>query len=71
MGGGDPNEFRKNAAGVTPFIIIYAPNENRILTLAEYVATGKSDNTPSVIEAMPILDKYFKKDGLPAKQCSA
>jgi hypothetical protein len=71
MGGGDPDEFRKNAAGVTPFIIIYAPNEEGILTLAEYVATGKSDNTPSVIEAMPILDKYFKGNDLSAQQCSA
>jgi len=61
MGGGDPDEFRKNAAGVTPFIIIYAPNGDGVLTLAEYIATGKAENTPSVIKAMPTLDKYFKK----------
>lgn len=61
MGGGDPDEFRKNAAGVTPFIIIYAPNGDGVLSLAEYIATGKAENTPSVIGAMPVLDKYFKR----------
>ncbi len=59
MGGGDPDNFRKTAAGVTPFIIIYAPDENRVLKLAEYIATGKAEKTPSVIESSPTLEKYF------------
>jgi len=31
MGGGDANNFRKTAAGVTPFIIVYSADENGIL----------------------------------------
>ncbi len=60
MGGGDPDEFRKTAAGVTPFIILYAPDENGVLQLAEYIATGKAENTPSIRNNMHVLDRYFK-----------
>jgi hypothetical protein len=60
MGGGDPDEFRKTAAGVTPFIILYTPDENGILQFAEYIATGKAESTPSIRNNMHILDKYFK-----------
>ena len=59
MGNGDPDNFRKTAAGVTPFIIIYAADENGILRFAEYVSTGKAENTPSVRESTHILDKYL------------
>ena len=59
MGGGDPDEFRKNAAGVTPFLIIYAADDHGVLKFAEYVATGKAELTPSIAEAMPGLEKYF------------
>jgi len=61
MGGGDPDNFRKTAAGVTPFIIIYAPNDEGILEFKEYVATGKSEKTPSVIEAVPLFEMYFSE----------
>ena len=60
MSGGDVDEFRKTAAGVTPFIIIYAPDENGVLQFAEYVATGKAENTPSIRNNMHVLDRYFK-----------
>ena len=59
MGGGDVDNFRKTAAGVTPFIIVYAADENSVLRFAEYVSTGKAENTPSIRESMHILDKYF------------
>ena len=60
MSGGNVEEFRKTAAGVTPFIIIYAPDKNGVLQFAEYIATGKAENTPSIRDNMHILDRYFK-----------
>jgi hypothetical protein len=59
MAGGDPDNFRKTAVGVTPFIIIYTADENGVLKFAEYRSTGKAENTPSVRECMPLFDKYF------------
>ena len=46
--------------GVTPFIIIYTADDNGVLEYKEYVSTGKAENTPSIRENMPRLDKYFK-----------
>jgi len=60
MGGGDPDNFRKTAAGVTPFIIIYTADKNGVLKFAEYRSTGKAENTPSIRECMPLFDRYFK-----------
>ncbi|MBW1799284.1 MAG: hypothetical protein JRJ85_01010, partial [Deltaproteobacteria bacterium] len=60
MGGGDVENFRKTAAGVTPFIIIYTADSDGILQYQEYISTGKAENTPSIRENMPQLDKYFK-----------
>ncbi len=60
MGGGDVDSFRKNAAGVTPFIIIYTADEKGVLQFREYISTGKAENTPSIRENMPKLEKYFK-----------
>jgi hypothetical protein len=59
MAGGDPDNFRKTAVGVTPFIIIYTADENGILKFAEYRSTEKAENTPSVRECIPLFDKYF------------
>jgi hypothetical protein len=59
MGGGDPDNFRKTAAGVTPFVIIYTPNENRILKFNEYYSTGKAENTPSIRKLASVFKKYF------------
>ena len=60
MGGGDADEFRKNAAGVTPFIIVYSADENGKLVYREYIATGKDELTPSLSHEMPaIYQKYF------------
>ncbi|MBW1997582.1 MAG: hypothetical protein JRJ29_06410 [Deltaproteobacteria bacterium] len=60
MGSGDSDRFRKTAAGVTPFIIIYTPDEKGILRYREYVSTGKAENTPSIRNNLQIFDKYFK-----------
>ena len=57
--GGDPDRFRKTAAGVTPFIIIYTSDENGVLRFKEYISTGKAENTPSFRENMPRLYTYF------------
>jgi hypothetical protein len=59
MGGGDANSFRKTAAGVTPFIIVYSADENGILKYREYISTGKAENTPSLIKNAPRLQGYF------------
>ena len=59
-GGGDPDEFRRNAAGVTPFLIVYTADPDGILRFKEYIATGKSDNSPSIRENMKRLDQYFR-----------
>ncbi len=59
MGGGDANNFRKTAAGVTPFIIVYSADENRILKYREYISTGKAENTPSLLKSMLRLEPYF------------
>jgi hypothetical protein len=59
MGGGDPDEFRKNAAGVTPFIIVYTADENGVLKYMEYISTGKAENPPSLRKNMPHLDQYL------------
>jgi hypothetical protein len=59
MGGGDANNFRKTAAGVTPFIIVYTADERGVLKYREYISTGKAENTPSLLKSMPHLDCYF------------
>ena len=59
MAGGDPDNFRKTAVGVTPFIIIYTADENGVLKFAEYRSTEKAENTPSIRECIPLFDKYF------------
>jgi len=60
MGGGDVDNFRKTAAGVTPFIIVYIADENGVLQFKEYISTGKAENTPSIRENLPRFEKYFK-----------
>lgn len=59
MGDGDPDEFRRTAAGVTPFVIIYAPDSNGILQLGEYYATGKADDAPHPDRCFELFDKYY------------
>ncbi len=60
MGGGDPDEFRKNAAGVTPFIIIYSANGDKVLEYREYIATDKAESSPELHKEMPrIMKEYF------------
>jgi hypothetical protein len=61
MGGGDANAFRKTAAGVTPFIIVYSADEKGVLKYREYISTGKAENTPSLLKSMPRLDGYFHR----------
>jgi hypothetical protein len=61
MGGGDANAFRKNAAGVTPFIIAYSADEDGILKYREYISTGKAENTPSLMKNAPRLEAHFRE----------
>ncbi len=60
MGDGDPDKFRKTAAGVTPFVIVYVPDQHGILKFAEYYSTGKAEDTPSVEKCMLLFDRYFR-----------
>jgi hypothetical protein len=59
MGGGDPDEFRKNAAGVTPFIIVYKADEDGVLKFDEYIATDKHQATPELHKDMQKLAPLF------------
>jgi hypothetical protein len=59
MGGGDANNFRKTAAGVTPFIIVYTADERGVLKYREYISTGKAENTPCLLKSMLRLEPYF------------
>ena len=59
MGGGDPDEFRKNAAGVTPFTIVYAPDENGILQYKEYYGTGKSEASPEFEDQEALIERHI------------
>ena len=60
MGGGNPDSFRKTAAGVTPFVIIYSVDAKGMLQYREYVSTGKADPPPSLLHTQPLLDKYLQ-----------
>lgn len=59
MAGGNPENFRKTATGVTPFITIYVPDENGMMSYREYLSTGKADQPPSLLECAEILSKYI------------
>lgn len=59
MGGGDPSTFRKTAAGVTPFIIVYTADEEGVLRFREYIATGKAEASPSLLHNQALLENYF------------
>ena len=59
MGGGDADEFRKNAAGVTPFIIVYTADEEGVLRFDKYIATAKEEGSPSLRTAMKELSTLF------------
>lgn len=61
MGGGDATNFRKTAAGVTPFIIVYSADESGILKYGEYISTRKAENTPSLLKNMPRLQAFFQR----------
>jgi hypothetical protein len=60
MGGGDAVAFRKTAAGVTPFIIVYTADEGGILRYREYIATGKAEASPSLLHNQLLLERYFR-----------
>ncbi|MEW6667175.1 MAG: hypothetical protein AB1512_18380 [Thermodesulfobacteriota bacterium] len=64
MGGGDAAAFRKTAAGVTPFIIVYTTGEDGKLRYREYIATGKAEAPPSLLQSQPLLEKYFVRSSL-------
>jgi hypothetical protein len=60
MAGGNPEDFRRRATGITPFIILYTPDENGVLKYREYLSTGKADPPPSLLRCAEILKKYGK-----------
>ncbi len=59
MGGGNPDEFRRNAAGVTPFIIAYKADDKKVLKFEEYIATDKDHATPNLHREMARLIGLF------------
>ncbi len=61
IAGGDADKFVSVAQGVTPFTVIYTPNDSGNLEYREYFATGKTKPVPTIEYACSILDKYFKK----------
>lgn len=61
MGGGNADDFRKNAAGVTPFTIIYSPNADGKLEYREYYGTEKAEACPELEHQIELIEKYIKK----------
>jgi hypothetical protein len=59
MGGGDVENFRKTAAGVTPFVIIYVPDDKGVLRYATYLSTVKAENPPSKAAAFAAIRQYL------------
>ncbi len=59
MSGGDVDNFRKTAAGVTPFVIIYTADDKGVLTYREYLSTGKEAAPPSGDGTIAALGKHF------------
>ena len=57
MGGGNAEEFRKNAAGVTPFTIVYKPSKAGGLEYCEYYGTGKADACPEYEKQVEMIKK--------------
>ncbi len=62
MGGGNADEFRKNAAGVTPFTIIYAPNGEGKLAYKEYYGTEKAEACPEFEHQVMLVEKHLYND---------
>jgi hypothetical protein len=59
MGGGDVENFRKTAAGVTPFVIIYEPDDKGVLRYATYLSTAKAENPPSKADAFAAIRQHL------------
>jgi hypothetical protein len=59
MGGGDVENFRKTAAGVTPFVIIYAPDDKGVLRYVTYLSTAKTENPPSKEAAFAAIRQHL------------
>jgi len=59
MGGGNADDFRKNAAGVTPFTIIYARNADGVLEYREYYGTGKAEASPEYDVQKDLIEKHL------------
>lgn len=62
MGGGNADEFRKNAAGVTPFTIIYTPNGTGKLEYREYYGTEKAEACPEYEHQVELVGKHVNRD---------
>ena len=59
MSGGDVDNFRKTAAGVTPFVIIYKADDKGVLAYQEYLSTGKEAAPPASEVTTGALKKHF------------
>ena len=59
MSGGNVENFRKTATGVTPFFIIYTSGDRGILKYREYLSTGKAESPPSRESTFATLKRYF------------
>jgi hypothetical protein len=57
-GGEGADEFRKTAAGVTPYIIVYKTGDSGKLEYVTYYGTGKADETPTHYDGQDMMD-YF------------
>ena len=60
-GGKGADEFRKTAAGVTPYIILYRSTERGELEYVTYYGTGKAENTPTHFDGQHMIDYYLRK----------
>ena len=58
-GGGDADEFRKSAAGVTPYIILYKTGGAGELEYVTYYGTGKAEATPTHFDGQDMIDYHI------------
>ncbi len=59
LAGGDPDDFRKNATGATPFAIVYRPDAQGVLRFAEYLGTPKDAPPPALAAIRAMLLNHF------------
>jgi hypothetical protein len=58
MAGGDPDRFVLSAKGVTPFTIVYSPDDSGRMCFREYLATGKDEKPPGKNEVYALIRRH-------------